>query len=62
MELHEFRPVHVRGLYSYSHYEADNGAWIQLADNRETFVFRDPAGNITSYSDFGDMLKEVNKC
>lgn len=30
MNLNEFKTKHVQGLYSYAHYEAPNGAWIQV--------------------------------
>ncbi len=33
MKLGLFQPKAVQGLYSYNHYEAPNGMWIQLVAN-----------------------------
>lgn len=40
MKLSEFKAKVVPGLYSYDHFEADNGAFIQMSVHRDHFVFQ----------------------
>jgi hypothetical protein len=44
MQLTDFKPKTVPGLYSFAHYEHENGAFIQASARGDLFVFQDEAG------------------
>jgi hypothetical protein len=56
MPLSAFEPKYVRGLYSFTHYQAPNGAWFQVhvrgAEEGLHYLGADKTGPIMSFPSF----------
>lgn len=50
MKLNEFKAKTVPGLYLYDHFEAPNGAFIQVNAYRDLWVYQDAEGNRSEYT------------
>jgi hypothetical protein len=49
--ISDFKHKHVQGLYSYTHYEADDGAFVQVHARGDEFVYQRANGaRVTVYS------------
>ena len=62
MELSEFKHKAVSGLYSFDHFEAENGAFIQRRHDGSLFVFQGPSGerrDFNSIEALKDHLKRL---
>lgn len=59
MKLSDFEPKHVQGLYSYDHFEAKNGAFIQRHAHGQEFVYQDADGKRQKFTNVADLKTAI---
>ena len=59
MKLSDFKTKAVQGLYSYDHFEAENGAFIQRRHCGTEFVFQDANGSRKEFYTFETLKRAV---
>lgn len=59
MQLSQFEARAVPGLYSYDHFEAPNGAFIQMSARRDHFVYQDEDGGRKEFRTFAELKQHV---
>lgn len=55
MQLSDFKPKYVPGLYLFYHFEAENGAFIQVHVRGDYWVYRNAQGEIRRYTDLEEL-------
>lgn len=60
MKLSDFKAKAVPGLYSYDHFEADNGAFIQVSARLDEYVLQTQEGEQYTFTNI-QCLKEALK-
>jgi len=59
MNLKDFKPKPVQGLYSYDHFEGPDGAFIQSHHSGDHWVFQAPDGSRKTFYQFGPLKAHV---
>lgn len=62
--LEDFKPKYIQGLYSYLHYEREDGAWFQVSiDTRRLEVTFMPyeGGKFRKYANLDELRKALTK-
>lgn len=54
--LNEFKIKNVQGLYSYTHFEADDGAFVQVHVRGDEYVYQSVSGERFTFNSV-DALK-----
>lgn len=59
MKLTDFQAKHVPGLYAFNHFEADNGAFIQVTLDGRRWVYCDENGKFSDHCSLESLKKAV---
>lgn len=60
-QLSDFKHKSVQGLYLYSHFEANDGSFIQVHCRGEEYIYQDADGNRSSFTGVKELEKFLSK-